>query len=153
MKTQYLAFGQRADELIAQPLDKSRVLALAMGLAMGQHLPLPTSPVTSPESHYTVNCAAQAQRELSCMGENIIFNCQVALDFARSIWLMRYQVLHGCVNSLTPRQYGFFDTIAFVGMYFSEDEHKFVNQYKEAVLQLSALACEYLQEERSRSNG
>lgn len=153
MNTTYLAFGQRADTLIANPLDKQRVLAHAFGLAAAHTLDVPSSPVVNPESHFTVNLAAQAQRDLSCLGEQVIFDCRLACEFARAVWMLRYTNVHPPRMSTLPRQYGFFDTIQGVGFFIAEDTHKFVNEHKDAILALAGDAADCLNQSREAANG
>ncbi len=153
MNTTFLAFGQRADSLIANPLDKQRVLAHAFGQAAAYATDVPSSPVTNPESHYVVNVAAQVQRDLSCLNEQVIFDCRLACEFARSIWLLRYHAVHPQRLSSLPRQYGFFDSTLHVGLFVSEDTHKFVNEHKDAILALAGDAGECLASAREVNHG
>jgi hypothetical protein len=140
MKATYIPFNDQAGRQITDGTKRSEILAAAIGRAVANVMPLPTSQVDSPAGFFNVTCLPQVRELVSEWNENVVFNAKCATDYARAFWMLRYVAAHPNARPLYNGAYGFFDTIGCVSTYFSEDQHAFLNENKETILALSTSA-------------
>lgn len=140
MNPKFLPFSMDADRLISDGSVRLCILAAAIGRAIANAQPLPSSQVENPTNFYLNQVAPQARDLVSVWNENLILNTKETLEYVREFWNLRYHAAHPNSRPTYVGQYGFFDTISGMPMYFSDDDHKFLNQYKDVILTLSSLA-------------
>ncbi|WP_144106609.1 hypothetical protein [Paraburkholderia sp. BCC1886] len=144
MRTQFLGFYSACDRAI-QALDcRGRIIGTAVALAAARLASLPSSEVDAPGNHYNLTVLSQVNELLGQFNEQVVFDVRCALTAAREFWMLRYEAAHPCRRPLTDLDKGFYDNIAGVPKWVSEDNHCFNNEHKLEILPLAQLAYDLL---------
>jgi hypothetical protein len=149
MMPKYAAFNAAADRVIADQLLKTRIIAAAVAMAVAGQADMPSAAVDNPSMHFNSVVLSAATRELSELNENLIFDAKLAIEYARTLWMVRYNAAHPPARPVYTTNCTTFEAVAGVGFCVSQDVYEFCNANKVAILTLSALACELLCEMRA----
>lgn len=141
MKTSFLGLQRTADTVIKSPLDRSRIVAAAVAVAVAAQVGLPSSPVEDASLYYTQQALARLEATLGEFNENLVFDLSLALQYARQFWMTRYRAAHPEASSFVMSSCGFFETLSGVPLHVSPQDVQFLNANKDAVLQLAAAAA------------
>lgn len=146
MKPTFLTFNAVVNANVHDSMMRARIVAAAVGLALCNAAPLPTSAVDNPASFFVSTVQPSANNALSQLNENVIFDCKTACEFFRSFWLMRYAVAHPLSRPLYAINDCFFDSICGVGNFVSPQSQEFLNKYGKEVLIVAMAASEVFAE-------
>lgn len=135
-----IEFSRQADSLAPDRQTRARVIAAAVSTAISRVLPMPSFEVEDVVGHYRISVSSAANALLSSINEAVVFDILAAEPFVRQLWIMRYSAAYPSSKTLIARQYGFFDTIFGVGLYVDETNHAFLNEHKDAILNLAIVA-------------
>lgn len=152
MKPEFLAFNTVCDNAIIDKMQCSRIIALGVAVALANSAPVPTSQVENPASHYVSNVLASVRTQLSCINENVVFDCKAALEQVRSLWLLRYTAAHPTSRPIYSTSGSFFENLIGVGSFVAPELVEFANTHKQSVL-LVAMAAGELLEKMRLANG
>jgi hypothetical protein len=142
MKTSYLHFTEAKYNSINNARDRSRVLAVAAGMAAAWAVSIPSAPVENLQQYYNLSTMPIIQTLIEETNENLVMEFEEAMEYALMFWRLRYIAAHpnATLDRATP--YGFFDTILGVNLYVDKDSHTFVNQYMCEIFQLRDMLCD-----------
>lgn len=116
------------------------VLAASIALAVSSSMSLPTTEVENPSEHYLTQVQEGARGLICQFNENLVFDLQAALTYARQFWLLRYTAAHPLQQPVYALQYGFFDTLCGVGLHVPAELHDGLNEHKAKVFTLASAA-------------
>lgn len=139
MDMKFTPFLQRVDSTIKDSTQRAAILAAVIGIAAAQELSLPSSKADDAEGYYNGILMPEYNAILDRFNENLVFSVKEALVMTRAFWMLRYETLYPC-NEMPNSQYGFFDTLVGAHCYFSPDQHKFLNDNKDVIFQLTFYA-------------
>lgn len=122
-------------------MDRNCALAAAIGLAASRVVPLPTSDVADPVSHYTLVIQPMVNQIISCFNEDLIMDVRYAKEVANQLWQIRFLTANPMSKRNLVPTYGFIDTIVGAGNFVDPKTHEFLNKYKNEILALAELAC------------
>lgn len=153
MNVDYIAFNNTLASCGVDPVDQRCVASYAIAQAIANCLPLPSSPVENVENYYLMSLKTDASFKLGEFNEAVILDGQEAIEAIRSFWMLRYATLYpNAVANRLVGQYGYFDTMMGVGLFVSDDIHKFVNCYKTQIFCLFQQACVILMKGEARNS-
>lgn len=112
--------------------ERHRIAAVAIGYACACNSVLPTSEVDDAETHYRLTVEPFAKRVVSALNEVSVLDTAMALDFARSFWLLRYEAVHKCPR-MDQVPGDFFCSVFGVPKFFSPDTIAFANTHNQAI--------------------
>lgn len=117
--------------------DKRKVLGAALGAALSRSLAIPPTEVNSAEIHYTQNLAIDTIAKIGEVNEKVILDTFFAKQYAKSLYLVRYNAAYPKPSIAVVSPYDFFCTYSSVHMYFSPEDYEFFQKYKTQILLLS----------------
>ena len=129
------AFADQVGALEVDYKSKTRLVAFAVAAALAQRLPIPSSAVQSPTSHYRASGELGARAVIGCFNEAHPLDLREAFDMTMKFWLYRYNVVHGQARHI-PVENCFLDSYTNAGLIFSKDEQEFMNKFS---LQISTI--------------
>lgn len=141
MDYNFITFSSEVTKLISDPQDIRKVTTAVCAQYVAEQLPMPTSIPDSIESFYTMSVKGNAMELLNPLNEKLAINVDLALEYIRTYWMIRYTVMnpgHPNRRRLAP-DHGFFDNMIGVGIYANDDHICFVNQYRKEIFTLLAL--------------
>lgn len=142
MKPYFNTFNAAADVAIRDKMQRTRIIALAVALALSNEATIPSSQVDSAASHFITVIRPATDVALSAFNENVIFDCKAACDHFRSFWLLRYTAAHPTSRSLFSLADSFFESIFGVGSFMAPETVAFLNAHKSEVLMVAMAAAE-----------
>lgn len=102
-----------AMESLGVPLEeRPEVLAMSLARSLGYKLPLPSTPLTSPERFYQETYRSDVDTTLAQINERVVFNLAEVSNCIAAIWLFRYRMVHDPMNVAVR---DFTDVMAKVG--------------------------------------
>lgn len=90
MNPRYFGLNQKIGQLIKNPADQGRIVAIAVAMAASANARLPSSPVISIPAFYGEQVFPVINETISEINESIIFAAKSAQDAAQKFWKMRY---------------------------------------------------------------
>jgi len=153
MQTKFISFHDQANRLITDVLARSNILAAAIGRAVANVQPLPSSPVESASGYFNTHALPQLRTIVSEWNENMTVNTAICTEYARIFWLLRYNAAHPNSRPLYDSPYDFFCTTMGVKSYVSDEQYAFLNTHKETILALSSSVSRMLCAEQEQRNG
>jgi hypothetical protein len=136
MKVSFLNFIQTANSVCALASERGCVIAAGVALAVSAALPLPSSEVEAPGSHYNFNNLQLAKDLIAAFNEQIVFDVREALDETREFWMLRYNAAHLSQAPVFDMGIGFYDNLLGVAKFVDPESHIFNNQYKYEIFAL-----------------
>ena len=119
-------------------LDASPVLAAAVGFFAAYYQQVPGTAVKGYDNYYNDNIAPGTRSIICEVNEGAVFDVRQALDYARKFWIRRYTTLHASfLYTDGDSELDFFNITSGVGIVFSPEEYKLINQYKRTIIQLA----------------
>lgn len=113
-----------------------KATSIALGIVISRLLPLPTTEAESGESHYSFSAYATAAEMAAAFNENILVDINLALDTARSHWMIRYANTYPNVNLplISIGEHDFLVKLTGACRYVNEDTHCFCEKYSELMI-------------------
>lgn len=142
MKPAYLDFSKQANAVITNVNERSKIIAIAVSIAMAQTAILPSAPVASADDFFTTQVYPGARSRICEFNENVIFNCPYAFEMTRLFWKLRYTAAHPSSNMVFPGSgFSFFEALNGVGGLVGDEFNTFCNSHSTAIFALSNLAA------------
>lgn len=115
-----------------------KAASIALGIVISRQLPLPTTEAESAESHYSFSVSASAAEMASVFNENILIDINLALETARSHWLIRYANTYPNLDTplISIGQHDFLVKLTGACRYINDDTHCFCEKYSELMIVL-----------------
>ncbi len=132
MNAKLYPFMKVMESLSGPVQDRHRIAAIAIGYACACNSILPSSEVDDADSHYRMSVEQFAKRVISTLNEVSRIDTALALDFARSFWLLRYEAVHKCPR-MDQVPGDFFCSVFGVSKFFSPDTVAFANANNAAI--------------------
>lgn len=145
MNVKLLPFANIVQRLPGAVQERHRIAAVAIGYACACNSILPTSEVDDAETHYRVTVEPFARRVVSTMNEVSVIDTQMALEFARKFWLMRYEAVHKCPR-MDAMPGDFFCSVFGVPKFFDPDTQQFCNTHASAIASVYTHICNVIQD-------
>lgn len=140
MKQQYLAFINSVANLEQAVQVRSKIAAIAVGYACACNVDMPSAKVHSPELHYKGLAELSVKRWVGEFNEAVVLDCNLALEAARSFWMMRYNAVHNCpVLSDVPGD--FFQSMFGSTQHFSPAMIALLNENNVSIARVYRTAC------------
>lgn len=79
---------------VPENVDQSHLSTVVIASSIAYRLPLPTSPVHRPEEWYLQHCMSGADDAMGRLNEYLVMNVNELDKLTRTIWTLRYRVLH-----------------------------------------------------------
>lgn len=111
---------------------RHRIAAIAIGYACACNSILPSSEVDDAQILYTNSVEPFAKRVISTLNEVSVIDTALALSFARSFWLLRYEAVHKCPR-MDQVPGDFFCSVFGVPKFFSPETIEFTNEYNRQI--------------------
>lgn len=113
-----------------------KATSIALGIVISRMLPLPSTESDSGESHYSFSVAASAAEMASAFNENILVDINLALETARSHWMIRYANTYPNLNVPLSSigEHDFLIKLTGACRYINEDTHCFCDKYSELMI-------------------
>lgn len=136
MKLQYVALNSFLREKVADAAVYSRSVSIALGVALGRSVPLPSEAPANASSYFSQNLQVSVERAAAEFNENIVIDFDLAASVARSVWLVRLGLVHPTAmielpNDDTPGDW--LVALSGGGFTLSRDVYDFVNANRECV--------------------
>jgi hypothetical protein len=90
MNPKYFGLNEAIGKLVKNPGDQSRIVAIAVALAVSAQAHLPSSDVENQLAYYGEQVHPFVCEKISEVGEAVVFASKSALDYAQLFWKMRY---------------------------------------------------------------
>lgn len=94
MNVNYLNLNNQIAALCPDVLQRSKVVAAAIGVALSRSAPLPSSPVDEPGNYYNLQVLSSIKDAVGSINENLVIDCKDALEWTRNLWMIRYSAAH-----------------------------------------------------------
>ena len=141
-----LDLQKQAENQVANPMDRSRVLASAIAVAIVGSQHLPSSEVDSAELYYTNQLMPLVRRRVDDFNKTLTFDISACLDQVRQLWHLRYAAAYGNLMTMPDAGSNFFNKFTGVDKFVSSDFYAFANQNASAITNLSFFAASILNE-------
>lgn len=145
MNAKLFPFVKIMQTLTGPVQERHRVAAIAIGYACACNSVLPTSEVENAEDHYRAIVEPFAKRVISGLNEASIFDTAMALDFARSFWLLRYEAVHKCPR-MDQLPGNFFCSVFGVPKFFSPETIEFVDRNNRTIAAVYMQICNLIED-------
>lgn len=145
MNLKYMPYVNATNKLSIPVMERGRVIATAVGQAIACSMALPAQEVDSASEYYMATVQSEVFSMISKFNEVVVFNSQFCADIARRFWLMRYDAYARCPRRERPTN-DFFHAFFGTTDYFSEDDIKFLNEYKDAIFDVYSPVCDLIHE-------
>jgi hypothetical protein len=103
-------FNKLANAVITDATQRSRIIAAAVATAVAGQASLPTAPVDTPAIYFAGTVMQAAAKAVSSVNEKIIFDCKLAVEWARVLWLVRYGAAHPVAKPIFGTSHSFFES-------------------------------------------
>lgn len=133
IKTEYLELQSFLREKIKTSEDYKKATSIAVGVSVSKLLPLPTATMEDIALHFDTVVRYLANELIIEFNENIIIDIDLALETARSFWLIRYSAAYpdAGMHSIPMGNYSFLEKLHNVCLYGNPATFAYVNQYSE----------------------
>lgn len=139
-KQQSIDFIKQTQTLVTDIVDRNRVIACAVAVALVKKQDIPSSPVEDPAAHYITNISPRLRQYLSDFNEGVVFDIRYAVEVARSLWMLRYYACHGSTVSMFKPEYSFIENFTAGSMTIPEDVKTLLNKHQSSIGLLAAFA-------------
>jgi hypothetical protein len=82
------------EKRVPENTDQAHLATVVVAASVAYRLPLPTNSVRRPEEWYLQQCLVGVEDAVGKLNEYLILNVNELDKLTRSIWLMRYRILH-----------------------------------------------------------
>lgn len=135
MKQSHMPYIKAVARLCQDSVTKTQIVAAAVATATAISLPMPSTPVESPEAYYASTCAMLSHGEVGEYNEEAVLDVPMALEMTRNFWLLRYNALHQTV--LVPPTHGsFFMGFTGASRFFSPSEIHLLNDFADEIFSI-----------------
>jgi len=133
IKTEYLDLQSFLREKIKTTEDYKKATSIAVGVAVSKTLPLPNASMGEIVNHFDTVGRYLAKELIVEFNENIIVDIDLALETARSFWLIRYSAAYpdASMPVIPMGCYSFLEKLFNVCLFGNPETFKYVNQYSE----------------------
>jgi hypothetical protein len=153
MNQNFLNYNAVLERITLNPVDRSKIVATALGLAVSALSTLPVTEVDSPAGHFTLQVLPEINNIVSEFNENTVIDCKLVVESARAFWMMRYTAAHPVSRPVYSINCTFFESLGGVGLYFSPEQVALYNLYKEQILTLATVMSETINLVRGKNVG
>lgn len=137
MDIKYLEFSRNVDRAVTDASSRSRIIAVAVGIAIASKLSMPSLAVEVDPSNYFLGTIAQASNDyISRFNEEVVFDTRYCREVLRSFWLLRYSAAYPGAQFFAPPTLGFVDSVVGATLYLAPEMHEFCNEHKEVIFTL-----------------
>ena len=119
---------------------RQRAAAIAVGYATACHIPLPTAEVADAEDYFRANAQSTVRTTVAFFNEGVVIDTNLAQEFARNFWLMRYEAVHRCPR-MDQIPGDFFGSVFGVARFFAPETQAFCNENAKAINAIYQSAC------------
>lgn len=119
---------------------RQRAAAIAIGYAAACHIPLPSSEVADAEDYFRSNSQATVRSVVSLFNEGVVIETNLAQEFARNFWLMRYEAVHRCPR-MDQIPGSFFCSVFGVARFFSPKAQAFCDENAKSINAIYQVVC------------
>lgn len=130
---------------------RQRAAAIAIGYAAACHIPLPTSEVADAEDYFRANAMAAVRSTVSFFNEGVVIDTNLAQEFARNFWLLRYEAVHRCPR-MDQLPGDFFGSVFGVARFFAPETQVFCNEHAKAISAIYCTACDLITDTLQKAN-
>lgn len=135
---QAIDFTKQYETLVTEVIDRQKVVASAIAVALVKDQDIPTSAVNDPSAHYINQISPRLRIALSDFNEGVVFDIRYALELARQLWLVRYFACHGTVVSMFKPEFSFIENYMGASQALSQDLAAVLNKHQVAIGLLAA---------------
>jgi hypothetical protein len=158
MNPQYFGLNEAIGKLVRVPADQSRIVAIAVALAVSAQAHLPSSNVANQLAYYGEQVHPFICEKISEVGEAVVFASKSALEYAQLFWKMRYTAAFPN-RMLVDNAYQIDRLVATRGtaaiditslwagglLQLSEEMSKFMNTYRSEIMGIASRLAVILQ--------
>lgn len=137
MNPSFIKVQEQAIQAVPNAAIRSKVLGLALGLAISRCLNLPSTAVENPHVYFTGQELPRVRNMVDAFNENVIVDCAGAVEAARSFWHLRYGAAHPATVKIVSTDWGFIDTIVGAPNVIPEEICKLANEHNNQVIFLA----------------
>ena len=101
--------------------------------------------VENPASHFTTAVLPGLQNTLSCLNEELVFDCKAAIDHVRNFWLVRYSAAHPITRPVFTIWSTFFESVLGVGAFVSQETMEYCNEHKQELFSVTSAMNDLLE--------
>lgn len=125
-----------------------KATSVGLGIAVSRMLPIPSSAVDAPETHYLFSVKATASELVSTFNESIVVDIELVSETARTHWLIRYANAYPDISlpMISCGEFGFLTKLAGAGRYVNADTFAFCEKYSELMVVLTNRITRILRE-------
>ncbi len=134
---QSLDFIRQSNTLVTDSLDRAKIVASAVAVALACAQDIPTSPVQDPAAFYINTISPRMRSQMSAFNEGAVFDIRYALELARGLWLTRYFACHGVQTKMYKPENTFLENFTGAAQAVPPDMQAMLNRYQVAVGLLS----------------
>lgn len=127
---QSLEFIRQSNTLVTDALDRSKVVASAVAVALASAQDIPTSPVQDPAAFYINTISPRMRSQISAFNEGAVFDIRYSLDLARGLWLTRYFACHGVQTKMYKPENTFLENFTGAAQAVAPDIQALLNKYQ-----------------------
>lgn len=142
MNPMFNNFSKVADSVVTDSTKRSRIIAVAIAVAISNLAVLPTSQVSAPSNHFNMQVLPCVNALVSQFNENLIFDCKAVVEHVRSFWMLRYTATHPSSRPIYSLNMTFFEAMQGVGTFVSPELYQFTSEFRDQILYLSTVAAE-----------
>ena len=94
-QVQSLEFLKQAQKQVPDAVERNKIVACAVAVALAKTQDIPTAPVEDAGSHYVNNISPRLRMQLSAFNEGVVFDIRYSNEVVRALWMLRYFACHG----------------------------------------------------------
>lgn len=139
MRIEFFDFNKACSVYPVDVRDKATVLAMVIGLALNRTsvATIPTSQCSNPEVYFRTNLSEGIEHLIDCFNEEMVFRYDECLEFAKQMWLVRYESVHPCSHNLPFEDGTFFEAMLGVKRFVAQKYIDLGDKYKKQICMLS----------------
>lgn len=136
MNPKYINLSNEVNKLLLTKADKSAdILSAAIAIAIANASPLPSTPVESSASYFTLTVQPSFTNILSSLNEDFMFSIKGCISNIEAFWKVRYSAAHPSFTFYNPENY-FFDDFFKVSEFVSADLKEILTSNSEEIFLL-----------------
>lgn len=129
-------------------VDRARIVAAAVAVAISRTRPIPSAPVVSPPSYFVDQVLPQALSLIDEYNEEIILDVKYCTEMLRTFWMVRYTAAHNSHAVVPAGSYTFFETMMGVPNMVAEVDMCFFAKYQLPIYLLAVYAQNVIDEKK-----
>ena len=141
MKSIYMNFAQQADQTIIDAGSRSKIIAMAVAVALSNANHIPSSEVGNVNEYFNTQVLPKIRMMIGEFNENVVFDAAGAVEYTKTFWMLRYTAAHPVSSPIYNYDCSFFEAMMGVGTFVSSDTNVFCEKFKVAILALSTSAA------------